>query len=153
GFQAAVAQLRKCPLHLGTDNSSAATHELERIPGRGRGFNPDYLELCTHYNLTPVTINVGCPHEQGDVESQNRHLKRRLEQHLILRSSRDFVSLEEYDRFVEAVLKLANSKRQKRLSEELAVMRPLPASRLAEYREYRPVVSSQSLIRVNRHTY
>lgn len=153
GFQAAVAQLGRCPAHLGTDNSSAATHELERIRGRGRGFNPDYLELCTHYDLTPVTINVGCPHEQGDVESQNRHLKRRLAQHLILRGSRDFVSLEEYDRFVEAVLKLANSKRQKRLSEELAVMRRLPASQLAEYREYQPMVSSQSLIRVNRHTY
>jgi Mu transposase-like protein len=153
GFQAAVSQLGRSPLYLGTDNSSAATHELERIPGRGRGFNPDYLELCTHYNLRPVTINVGCPHEQGDVESQNRHLKRRLEQHLILRGSRDFESLEDYDRFVEAVLKLANAKRQKRLNEELALMRRLPISQLAEYREYQPVVSSQSLIRVNRHTY
>ena len=39
------------------------------------------------------------------MESQNRHLKRRLEQHLILRGSRDFASLEEYDRFVEGVLR------------------------------------------------
>ena len=153
GFQAAVAQLRKCPAHLGTDNSSAATHELEQIPGRSRGYNSEYLELCTHYDLTPVTINVGCPHEQGDVEAQNRHLKRRLEQHLILRGSRDFESLEQYDQFVEAVLRAANAKRQKRLAQELAVMRPLPPSRLAEYREYEPIVSSQSLIRVNRHTY
>jgi hypothetical protein len=153
GLQAALAQLGKCPRHLGTDNSSAATHELERMPGRSRGFNSDYLELCTHYDLTPLTINVGCPHEQGDVESQNRHLKRRLEQHLILRGSRDFASLEEYDRFVQTVLRAANAKRQKRLAEELACMRRLPAGRLAEYREYAPVVSSQSLIRVKRHTY
>lgn len=153
GLQAALAQLGRCPLHLGTDNSSAATHELEQMAGRGRGYNPEYLELCTHYDLTPVTINVGCPHEQGDVESQNRHLKRRLEQHLILRSSRDFVSLEQYDRFVQKVMAAANAKRQDRLAEELAVMRPLPTCRWAEYREYKPVVSSQSLIRVNRHTY
>jgi len=153
GLQAALAQLGKCPRHLGTDNSSAATHELERMPGRSRGFNSDYLELCTHYDLTPLTINVGCPHEQGDVESQNRHLKRRLEQHLILRGSRDFASLEEYDRFVQTVLRAANAKRQKRLAEELACMRRLPAGHLAEYREYAPVVSSQSLIRVKRHTY
>jgi len=153
GLQAALAQLGKSPEHLGTDNSSAATHELEQMPGRPRGYNSDYLELCTHYDLTPVTINVGCPHEHGDVESLNRHLKRRLEQHLILRGSRDFASLEEYDRFVQGVLKAANAKRQKRLAEELAVMRPLPAGRLAEYREYEPVVSSQSLIRVNKHTY
>lgn len=153
GLQAALAQLGKSPEHLGTDNSSAATHELEQMPGRPRGYNADYLELCEHYDLTPVTINVNCPHEHGDVESLNRHLKRRLEQHLILRGSRDFASLEEYDRFVQGVLKAANAKRQKRLAEELAVMRPLPAGRLAEYREYEPVVSSQSLIRVNKHTY
>jgi hypothetical protein len=153
GLQAALAQLGKCPPHLGTDNSSAATHELEQMPGRPRGFNSDYLELCTHYDLTPLTINVGCPHEQGDVESQNRHLKRRLEQHLILRGSRDFASLEDYDWFVQDVLRAANAKRQKRLAEELACMRRLPAGRLAEYREYEPVVSSQSLIRVKKHTY
>jgi len=153
GLQAALAQLGKCPLHLVTDNSSAATHELASLPGRPRGYNSDYLELCTHYELTPLTINVACPHEQGDVESGNGHWKRRLEQHLILRGSRDFVSLEAYDRFVGEVLRAANAPRQKRLAEELACMRTLPATRLAEYREYEPVVSSQSLIRVQRRTY
>jgi hypothetical protein len=153
GLQAALAKLGKCPPHLGTDHSSAATHELEALPGRPRGYNSDYLELCTHYDLTPLTINVGCPHEQGDVESANRHLKRRLGQHLPLRGSRDFASLEEYDRFVERVLQAANAPRQARLAEELAGMRPLPGGRLAEYREYAPVVSSHSLIRVQGHTY
>jgi hypothetical protein len=32
-------------------------------------------------------------------------------------------------------------------------MRMLPEIKLAEYREYAPVVSSQSLIRVRKHTY
>jgi len=76
-----------------------------------------------------------------------------LNQHLILRGSRDFASVEQYDRFVEGVLQAANAKRQKGLAQELACMRALPASRLAEYREYAPVVSSQSLIRVRKHTY
>ena len=153
GLPAALAQLGKSPPHLGTDNSRAATHELEQIPGRPRGYNSDYLELCTHYDLTLLTIHVGCPHEQGDVASQNRHLQRRLKPHLLLRGSRDFVSLEDYDRFVVGVLRAANAKRQKRLAEELACMRPLPAGRLAEYNEYAPGVSSQSLIRVKRCTY
>lgn len=87
------------------------------------------------------------------MESQNRHLKRRLEQHLLLRGSRDFASVEGYDEFVRGVLRAANAGRQKRLAEELACMRPLPDTRLAEYREFEPVVSSHSLIRVNRHTY
>ena len=153
GLQAALTQLGKCPPCLVTDNSSAATHELEAMPGRPRGYNADYLELCTHYDLTPLTIHVACPHEQGDVESQNRHLKRRLEQHLLLRGSRDFEAVERYDEFVQGVLRSANATRQKQLAEELACMRPLPMTRLAEYREYQPVVSSQSLIRVNKHTY
>jgi|KBSSwiStaDraftv2_1062776.scaffolds.fasta_scaffold46722_3 hypothetical protein len=153
GLQAALRELGGSPECLGTDNSSTATHELESIPGRGRGFNSDYLELCTLYDLTPITINVGCPHEHGDVESLNRHLKRRLNQHLILRGSRDFASLEDYDAFVQRVLRAANAKRQKRLAEERARLRPLPANGLAEYREYAPVVSSQSLIRVRKHAY
>jgi len=153
GLQAALGQLGKCPLHLGTDNTSAATHELEQMPGRERAYNSDYLELCTHYDLTPLTINVGCPHEHGDVESQNRHLKRRLAQHLILRGSREFATLADYDRFVLGVVRAANAQRQKRLAEELACMRPLAVERLAEYREYEPVVSSHSLIRVRKHTY
>lgn len=153
GLQAALQQLGGCPECLGTDNSSAATHELESVLGRPRGYNSEYLELCTHYDLTPVTINVGCPHEHGDVESHNRHLKRRLQQHLILRGSRDFDSLEQYDDFVQGILRWANAKRQKRVSEERACLRPLPLGRLADYREFEPVVSSQSLIRVKKHAY
>jgi hypothetical protein len=153
GLQAALKQLGKSPTHLGTDNTSAATHEVEQLAGRPRGYNSNYLELCTHYDLTPLTINVNCPHEHGDVESQNGHLKRRLDQHLLLRGTRDFGSVEQYDGFVQGVLRAANGKRQKRLAEELACMRPLPAVVLAEYREFEPVVSSQSLMRVNKHTY
>ena len=150
GVQACLTRLGKAPEHLATDNSSAATHEIHA--GK-RAFNPDYLDLCTHYDLSPVTINVGCPNEQGDVESANRHLKRRLGQHLLLRGSRDFASAEAYDQFVGTVLDAANAGRQARLMEELAVMRPLPPSRLAEYRELRVVVSSQSTIRVKNVTY
>lgn len=139
GLQVALKQLGKGPTHLGTDNTSAATHELEQQPGRPRGYNSDYLELCSHYDPTPVTINVNCPHEHGDVESQNGHLKRRLDQHLLLRGSREFNSLEEYDFFVEGVLRAGNAKRQKPLAEELARLRPLPGTNLAEYREFAPV--------------
>jgi len=154
GLQAALGRLGKSPPNLATDNTSAATHDMGvTIPGRPRAYNSDYLELCTHFDLSPLTINVGCPNEQGDVETLNGHLKRRLKQRLILRGSRDFASVEEYDRFVEGVLKEANSRRRKRLEEELARMRALPSSRLAEYREYASVVSSHSLIHVNKHTY
>ena len=153
GLQAALGRLGRVPKVLCTDNSSAATHEIEQTPGRPRGYNSDFLELCTHYDLSPMTIHVGCPHEQGDVESQNRHLKRRLNQHLTLRGSRDFASLEAYDRFVGNLLQRANDKRHSKVAEELACMRPLPPGQLAEYRELEAVVSSQSLIRVKKVAY
>ena len=152
GLQASLGKLGKKPRYLSTDNSSAATHEIS--PGGGqRAFNPDYLDLCEHYDLLPVTIHVGCPEEHGDVESQNRHLKRRLQQHLLLRGSHDFVSELDYDQFLARVLEAANRPRQARLAEELTAMQPLPPTPLAEYRELGVRVSSHSTIRVKNITY
>jgi hypothetical protein len=48
-------------------------------------------------------------------------------------------------------LRAANAKRQKRLAQELACMRPVPASPLAQYREYAPVVSSQPQTTIRIH--
>jgi hypothetical protein len=152
GLQDSLTQLGRKPLYLGTDHSSAATHEIS--PGQGeRAFNPDYLDLCQHYGLSPVTINVACPHEHGDVESQNGHLKRRIKQRLLLRGSRDFESEEAYDLFLAEVMNAANRPRQARLAEELAVMSPLPPTRLAEYQEVRAWVGQHSTIRVKKVSY
>lgn len=152
GLQASLGRLGRKPRYLATDNSSAATHEIS--PGLGkRSFNPDYLDLCEHYGLEPVTIHVACPHEHGDVESQNGHLKRRLKQHLLLRGSREFESLEAYDAFLEGVMESANKRRGRQLAEELAVMAPLPPTRLAEYQEVEARVGSNSTLRVKKVTY
>jgi len=152
GLQTSLGRLGKKPRYLGTDHSSAATHEIS--PGSGqRAFNPDYLDVCHHYDVAPVTINVACPHEHGDVESQNGHLKRRIKQHLLLRGSRDFQSEAGYDAFLVQVLERANKPRQARLAEELAVMGPLPPTRLAEYQEVDALVGRHSTIRVKKVTY
>jgi hypothetical protein len=103
--------------------------------------------------MAPVTINVACPHEHGDVESQNGHLKRRLRQHLLLRGSRDFESPEAYDEFLARVMEAANKPRQALLAQELALMEPLPPSRWAEYQEVQAWVSQHSTIRVKKVTY
>jgi len=152
GLQAALGRLGKRPRHLGTDHSSAATHEI-RGPSGPRDYNIEYLDLCEHYGFSPVTINVACPHEHGDVESQNGHLKRRIKQHLLLRGSRDFDQEEDYDRFLEGVMEKANHTRLDRLAEDLAAMEPLPPSTLAEYREVDVRVSKHSTIRVRKITY
>lgn len=151
GLQAALFRLGKVPQLLQIDNSSAATHQ---ISGTGkREFNPEFLSLVAHYGLTPRTIHVGCPNENGDVESHNGHLKRRLEQHLLLRGYRDFVSEAAYDQFVAEVLTKANGVRTTKVAEELAVMRELPPTRLCEYDEVECRVCSHSTIRVKRVAY
>jgi hypothetical protein len=99
GLQAALLRLGHVPREHWTDHSTAATHEVAVKEKAGRGFNRSYLDLMSHFGMEPHTIQVKKPHENGDVESQNGHLKRRLDQHLLLRGHRDFESVEEYRRF------------------------------------------------------
>jgi len=152
GLQESLHQLGKTPAKdLWIDNSSAATHRIGT--GAQRDFNPEFVSLCEHYGLTPKTIGIGCPNENGDVESSNGHLKRRLRQHLLLRGSRDFESEAAYDAFLARVLGAANHERQEQLAIELAAMKPLPPTRLSEYDEVHCRVSSASAIRVKKVGY
>jgi transposase InsO family protein len=150
GLQESLHRLGAVPERLQIDNSSAATH---RVGSGGRDFNPDFLSLVKHYGMKPRTIGIDCPDQNGDVESQNGHLKRRLEQHLLLRGYRDFESVAAYDGFVMGVLDKANHPRRTRLAEEFKVMRALPPSRLSEYDELSCRVSQHSTIRVKKVVY
>jgi len=108
-MQAGLFRLGKVPKLLQIDNSSADTHQ---ISGEGkRDFNPEFLSLAEHYGLAVRTIHVGCPNQNGDVESHKGQLKRRLEQHLGLRGYRDFATELAYDEFVVEVLTKANGPR------------------------------------------
>jgi hypothetical protein len=106
-----------------------------------------------HLGMTPRTIGVGQKEQNGDVESANGALKRRLKQHLLLRGSCDFESVEAYTCWLHGVLAQANGLRQRRLREELSAMRPLSVKRLPEYRGEKVKVTSYSTIRVARNTY
>jgi transposase InsO family protein len=150
GIQAAVFRLGRVPQWHQTDNSTAATHDLRT--GK-RGFNVEYEELMTHLGMKPRTIAIGESHQNGDVEASNGALKRRLEQHLLLRGSREFATLEEYESFVGVVTERANGLRSVRLAEELAVMKPLTAVQLPRYRELSARVSSNGTIQVLKNTY
>jgi transposase len=151
GLQASLQRLGKVPAELQIDNSSSATHQIGR--GQERVFNREFVSLCEHYGLTPRTIGIGRPNENGDVESSNGHLKRRLKQHLLLRGSSDFSSAADYDRFYEKVLAAANARRGAALARELAAMKALPPTRLSEYEEVYCPVSKYSTIRVKKVGY
>ena len=152
GLKATLGRLGRVPRQLLTDNSSTATHQLKR-DGAERGFNAEYLGICAHYGIEPRTINVGRPQENGDCESANGHLKRRIRQHLLLRGSRDFSSEEEYDRFLIGVLDAANRLRTQRLGEDLAAMGETAVGDLPDYRELMVSVGQNSTIRVRKQSY
>lgn len=150
GIQQAVFRLGRVPEWHQTDNSTAATHDLKTGL---RGFNAEYLELMAHLGMKPRTIAIGQSHQNGDVEAANGALKRRLEQHLLLRGSRAFATVEEYEVWLGQVIEQANTLRSARLAEELAVMRPLSVAQLPRYRELQVRVSSQATIHVQNNTY
>ena len=152
GLQAALWAVGGVPMNLQTDHSSTATHVLHRTTGK-RGFNVEYLALCQHLGLEPCTINLSCPHENGDIESANRHLKRRLATHLTLRGSREFADEAAFARFVAGVCTSANALRSVKVTEERIRLQPLPETRYPEADETRVRVSSYSTVRVKQCAY
>jgi hypothetical protein len=74
-------------------------------------------------------------------------------QQLLLRGSRDFTSLAMYEAFLFDIMDRRNKRREVRLRDELAVMRPLSATPLANHSKQRVRVSQGSLIRVLEKTY
>jgi len=59
--------------------------------------------------MEPRTTAVGAKEQNGYVEASNGALKRRLEQALLVRGSRDFVAQDEYKRFVAKVVRKAST--------------------------------------------
>jgi len=157
GVQSTLLKLGHVPVFHQTDNSSAATRllkaEEQEESDERRGYTAGYLELLDQYGITPRTTHLSSPHENGDVESSNGGLKRALQQHLLLRGSRDFDCLAAYECFLHQAMEKRNRARQERLAEELAVMKPLPTASVTAYHEEKVPVSSGSLIRVLRNTY
>jgi hypothetical protein len=157
GLQSALLKLGYVPQAHQTDNTTAATHKLGLV-GRAkspqeRGFNEEYLQLMTHYGLEARTIHVGSPNENGDVESSNGGLKRSVEQHLLLRGSRDFESIEVYEAFLFGVMDRRNAGRQQRLAEEIANMKPLSVKPWPQMRELNVRVGNNGILRVGSNGY
>ncbi len=158
GLQAALFQLGRRPTWLQTDNSTAATHRIpdgkaEVEAGRKRPFNEDYLALVRHFGMKPRTTAVGAKEQNGDVEASNGAIKRRLEQALLVRGSRDFESREAWEQFVHDVQRKANAARGRRVTDDLAAMLPVDVSRLPEYVEEEFDVSEWSTVRVKHCAY
>jgi len=152
GVQEAYWRLGGVTVQLQTDQSSTATHQLKRGSSE-RGFNTEYLGLCAHLGVEPRTIAIKCPNQNGDVESAQGHLKRRLKQHLLLRRSRDFGCVADYAAFVANVCTGINALRRAKVAEEVACLRALPPTRFPQDEEITIRVSCYCTARVKNCAY
>lgn len=150
GIQTAIFQLGYVPKYNQTDNSTSATHNLSS--GK-RAFNDKYIDFLRHFGMNARTIAVGASCQNGDVESLNRSLKRRISQYLMLRGSSDFSSVEEYQSWINKILLKINKLRSEKLEVEVAHMAPVRAAPLPEYTVEKCLVNTASLVRVKRNSY
>ena len=146
GLQTRCGSWGRCPRSLRTDRLSAAVKpEAGRVHRALSSVAETLRDALQSHSGRKGTRERGC--------GQSHHrLKRAIEQELLLRCSRDFSSREEYEGFVAVIVSRRNAARQKRLGEELAVMRPLPARRLDDFTRQWVRVSPSSTIRVRHNT-
>lgn len=149
GLQDAVWQLGRVPYRHRTDRLSTAVNNVTN-PAE---FTERYQALLRYYGIEGERIQARQAHENGDIEQRHYRFKRALEQELLLRGSRDFASMEDYQKFLRGLFERLNAGRRARLAEEIAVMKELPDRRMESYKRERVKVDSGSLIYADRNVY
>jgi hypothetical protein len=148
GLQNALWQLGGVPQFHRTDRLSAAVP-----PGGHEEFTQRYQALLRYYGLVAQAINVRAAHENGDCEQSHHRFKTALDQALMLRGSRDFDGRDEYVSFLRGLFGQLNKGRQKRLDEELPLLRSLPRSRIESAKRLQVRVDRGSTLHVQGNTY
>ncbi len=124
GLRQAFAALGGLPRELRTDSLSAAYRNLDAQAQAD--VTAAYDGFCAHYGLTATRCNPGESHENGAIESPHGHLKDRIAQRLIVRSSRDFSDLDAYRRWLASLMAENNTGKEAALAAERPHLRPLP---------------------------
>lgn len=142
GLQNALWSLGGVPQQHRSDSLSAAFRNLDR--DAEADLTRRYEDLCAHYGMTPTRNNAGIAHENGSIESAHGHLKKAIEDALLLRGSRDFGDLSAWRRFVDEIVGRRNASNAKRIDQERATLSPLPPQRTPDYEEVLVRVTSSS---------
>jgi hypothetical protein len=148
-LQNALWELGGVPLQHQTDRMSTAVNNMTDE----REFTARYEALLRHYRLEGRKIQTGKANENGDVEQRHYRLKKAVDQALLLRDSREFASVAQYETFLRTLLAQLNAGRRQRLAEEMQYLRALPERRLESAKRERVKVDSGSLVYVDRNTY
>lgn len=149
GLQNALWEIGGVPQTHRTDSLSSAYKNLQQE----NDFTENYHSFCQHYGMEATRNNRGKSHENGAIESPNRHLKRGLEQALLVRGSRDFADISDYRAFVRDILQRHNRRIGKGFEEERQALRSLPEYRTNAYAIERARVTTSSTIVVRSVVY
>jgi hypothetical protein len=150
GLQNALWELGGVPARHRSDRMSAAVNK----DCNPETFTRNYRSLLRHYGVTPERTNVRAAHENGDVETSHRHFKRAVSQALMLRGSKEFHSIAEYEKFLRRISGQLNAGRSERFEEELNVLKRLPARRFNDYKIIDNIkVGKSSTIHLQHNTY
>ena len=131
GLQHALWTLGGAPQEHRSDRLSAAYRNLSG--NQREDATQRYAARCAHYAMAPTRNHRGESHENGAIEGPHGHLKRGLEDALLLRGSRDFDALGDYRAFVDEVVSRRNSHLRVRIDAERAVLNPLPRQRTDDF--------------------
>ena len=141
GLQNALWALGGVPKEHRSDSLSAAFRNLDR--DAQEDLTTRYAALMRHYGMAPSRNNAGIAHENGSIESAHGHLKKSLEDALLLRGTRDFADLDAYRAFVDEIVGRRNANLGKPIALEKEALAPLPPRRTADFEEkVIPVTSS-----------
>lgn len=147
GYESSLWKLRGVPKIHRTDNLSAA------ITASTRNFTDSWNKVMKHYNVEPTVNNPGKSNENGKVERSNGAIKRSIENHLALRGSKDFKEIQDYQKFIDAIVEKRNKSRLIKVQEERQELQPLPNDKWYTPSKIPVKVSSDSTIRVDGASY
>ncbi len=151
GLQDALWRLGGAPREHRTDRLSAAYKNL--TADEQEDLTERYQALCAHYGMAPTRNNRGVGHENGAVESPHGHIKRRIEQALLLRGSADFTSVDEYRLWLDGIVRRFNRRCREALAVERGQLNALPSRRTTDFTEQVVPVTTSSTIEVKRVLY
>jgi transposase len=149
GYIKAVAELGGVAKEHRTDNLTAAVNNH----GNKHTFNERWQAFLQHYDVTPSKNNPGESHENGSIEKSHDLLKNALDQALMLRRSRNFASVADYQSFVRRILDQRNKHRKERLAEEMAILKDLPERDWNDPIEERTTVTGFSTVSLGKAVY
>ena len=122
GFEQAALELGGVAAEHRTDNLTAATQAM----GNDRIFTKRWMEFLNHYQVQPSRNNPGVSHENGSVEKSHHLFKTAVDQHLMLRQSRDFKTLADYQMFLDKIKAKRNFSRRDKICKEIETLRDIP---------------------------